>query len=125
MPSGQVSWKFAIGCDPDKIEKIEKDCIEILRNYQKNGPDEKTLAKAKEQMIVNNGTSRQNNGYWRGLLSASYTYNESVDYIERYDEIVRGITAKQIQDICKKYINLKNYVAVSLRPENPEAGQAE
>lgn len=125
MPSGQISWKFAIGCDPSKIGKIEKDCIEILYNYQKNGPDEKTLAKAKEQMIVNNGTSRQNNGYWLGLLSSSYTYNESADYIERYDEIVRGITAKQIQDLCKKYINLKNYVSVSLRPENPEAGQAE
>ncbi len=125
LPQGEVNWQFQIGCDPDKIAKIEKDCIEILRQYQENGPDEKTLAKAKEQMIVNNGTSRQNNSYWMAEIYGAYLYNESRDYVMRYDDIVRSIDAKQIRDLAQKYINLKNYVAVSLRPENPDAGQAD
>ena len=117
VPSAQVSWKFAIGCDPEKIQKIEKDCIDILRRYQKTGPDEQTLAKVKEQMIVNHGTSIQGNYYWLGALMGSYTYGESIDHIARYDEMVRAISAKQLQQLAKKYINLKNYVSVSLRPE--------
>lgn len=125
IPTAQVSWKFAIGCDPEKVQKIEKDCIDILKKYQKEGPDEQTLAKVKEQMIVNNGTQSQENYYWMGLIENSYIMGESVDYMANYDEMVRSITAKQVQQIAKKFINLKNYVAVSLRPENPEAGQAD
>ena len=124
-PAAQVCWKFAIGCDPDKIAKIEKDCIAILKQYQKKGPDEQTLAKVKEQMMVNHGTSIQNNYYWLGTIMEGYALSDDIDYLVRYDDIVRGITAKQIQQLAQKYINLKNYVAVSLRPENPDAGQAD
>ena len=123
MPQGEVSWEFIIKCDPDKIQKIEKDCIEILKEYQQNGPDEQTLVKVKEQLIVNNGTRRQNNSYWSGQILGSYIYNDSRDYVVRYDEMVRAISAKQLRDLAKKYINLKNYVAVGLRPENPGAGE--
>lgn len=124
-PVAQVSWQFVIGCDPDKIAKIESDCIDILKQYIKKGPDEKTLAKVKEQLIVNRGTQRQTNYFWLDQIQSSYIYNESCDYIERYDEIVRSLTVKQLQQLAKKYINLKNYVAVSLRPESPDAGQAD
>ncbi len=124
-PTAQVCWKFAIGCDPDKIAKIEKDCIAILRQYQKQGPDEQTLAKVKEQMIVNHGTSVQNNYYWLSSLMDSYALSEDLDYLAHYDDLVRSLSAKQLQQLAKKYINLKNYVAVSLRPENPDAGQAD
>ena len=123
MPQGEVSWGFIIGCDPDKIQKIEQDCIEILKEYQQNGPDEQTLAKVKEQLIVNNGTSRQNNSYWSGHILGSYIFNDNRDYLVRYDEMVRAVSAKQLRDLAKKYINLKNYVAVSLRPENAGAGE--
>ena len=123
MPQGEVSWEFAIGCDPDKIQKIEKDCLDILKSYQKNGPDEQTLAKVKEQMIVNNGTRRQNNSYWTGQILASYIFNESRDYVVRYDEMVRAVSVKQVRDLAKKYINLKNYVAVGLRPEKVDAAE--
>ena len=41
-------------------------------------------------------------------------------FIVNYDEMVRSITAKQVRDLAKKYINLKNYVSVSLRPESNE-----
>ncbi len=37
-----------------------------------------------------------------------------------YDNMVKKVTSKDIKNIAKKYINLKNYVAVSLRPESNE-----
>ena len=118
LPAPQVTWQFIIGCDPDKTAKIEKDCIKILKQYIKHGPDEKTLAKVKEQMIVNHGTQVQGNGFWLNHLMAAYSTGESIDYLARYDEIVRSLTAKQLRDLAKRYINLKNYAAVALRPED-------
>lgn len=124
-PEGQVSWQFYIGCDPEKAKKIEGDCLDILRQYMKEGCDEKTLGKVQEQMIVNRGKARQNNGFWLGQISGSYMFNESRDFVEKYNDMVKSVTVKDIQALAAKYVNLNNYVAVSLRPENPDAGSAE
>ena len=76
-------------------------------------------------MIVNYGTNRQNNGYWNGQIAGAYSFDEDHDYLARYEEMVRSVTAKQLRDLAKRYIDLKNYAAVSLRPEKPDAGQAD
>ena len=125
-PTGQVSWQFYIGCDPEKAAKIEKDCIAILRQYTKKGCDNETLNKVKEQMLVNRGKSMQNNGFWMGQIQGSYIYNESRNYqVTDYERMVRSITTKDIKRLAKKYVNFNNYVVVTLRPEDPTAGSAE
>lgn len=123
---GNVSWQFYIGCDPEKAKKIEKDCINILKQYMKKGCDQKTLSKVQEQMIVQHDKSIQNNGYWMGQIQGSYMYNESRDHnVTDYAEMVKSVTTKDIQALAAKYINLNNYVVVTLRPEDPTAGSAE
>ncbi len=125
LPRGLVMWQFSIGCDPAKIGKIERDCIAILKQYRKKGCDEKTLAKAKEQMIVNHGTHVQSNGYWIGQLGSAYTHGESADYLLRYEEMVRSVTVEHVKALAQKYFDIDNYVAVSLRPEEGAQGMAE
>lgn len=124
-PEGQVSWQFYIGCDPEKAKKIEGDCIDILKQYMKEGCDEKTLGKVQEQMIVNRGKARQNNNFWLNQIQGSYRYNESRDFVEKYNEMVKKVTVKDIQAIAAKYINLNNYVVVTLRPEEGATGTAD
>ena len=124
--TGKVSWQFYIGCDPEKAKKIEKDCINILKQYMKKGCDQKTLSKVQEQMCVQHGKSIQNNGYWMGQLQGSYMYNESRDYnVSDYDEMVKSVTPEMIKTLANKYINLNNYVAVTLRPEDGAVGTAD
>ncbi len=125
MPEGQVSWMFYIGCDPEKAQKIEKDCIKIMKQYMKKGCDKKTLSKVQEQMIVNRGKARQNNGFWMGQIQGSYMYNESRDYVEQYNEMVKKVTPKDIKALAKKYVNLDNYIVVTLRPEDGAVGTAD
>ena len=123
---GTVSWQFYIGCDPEKAKKIEKDCIKILKDYMKKGCDQKTLGKVQEQMIVQHGKSVQNNSYWMNQIQGSYIYGESRDYtVTDYDNMVKSVTPADIKALANKYINLNNYVVVTLRPENPDAGSAE
>ncbi len=125
-PKGKVSWQFYIGCDPEKAKKIEKDCIAILKQYTKKGCDEKTLSKVQGQMIVQRDKSKQNNNFWLGQILGSYRYNESRDMlVTNYDNMVKAVTTKDIKKIAKKYVNLKNYVVVTLRPEDGAVGTAE
>ena len=121
-----VSWQFYIGCDPEKAQKIEKDCINIIKQYMKKGCDEKTLGKVQEQMCVQHAKSIQNNGFWLGQIEASYMDNESRDYhVTDYDNMVKAVTPADIKAVANKYINLNNYISVKLRPEDGAVGTAD
>ena len=111
IPEQEVDWTFYINC-------IENAAMEILKQYINNGPDAETLAKVQEQQIINRQNSKQNNGFWMGQIMGSYRFNESRDYVVNdYESIVKSITAKDIQAAAKKFIDLKHYLVVFLKPE--------
>ena len=56
-----------------------------------------------------------------GQIAGSYRYNESRDYVVNdYEALVKSVTAKEIQDAAKKFIDLKHYVTAFLKPEASE-----
>ena len=121
-----VTWEFYLGCDPEKAKKIEKDCIDIMKQYMKKGCDQKTLSKVQEQMCVQHAKSVQNNSFWMGQLQSSYIFGESRDFhVNEYDELVKSITPADIKAVANKYINLNNYVSVKLRPEDGAVSTAD
>lgn len=120
LPKPEFNWNFRINCDPDKAETIEQAVIDILKGYINNGPADSTLAKVQEQMIINRESSMQNNGYWMGQIYGSYYYGENRDgnaSLDDYAKRVKAVKASDIQKMAKKFINLKNYVVVMLKPE--------
>ena len=118
IPEQEVSWTFYINCNPDSANLIENAAMEILKQYINNGPDAETLAKVQEQQIINRQNSKQNNSFWMGQIMGSYRFNESRDYVVNdYESIVKSITAKDIQAAAKKFIDLKHYLVVFLKPE--------
>ncbi len=121
LPEQEVEWQFSINCNPDSANIIENAALEILKKYIKEGPDAETLAKVQEQQIINRQNRKQNNGFWMGQIMASYRFNESRDYVVNdYDSIVKSVTAKEIKDAAKKFIDLKHYITVFLKPEASE-----
>ncbi|MBR4804609.1 MAG: insulinase family protein, partial [Bacteroidales bacterium] len=89
--------------------------------YMKKGPDVKTLGKVQEQMIVQHDKGVQNNSYWLGQIKGSYLYNESRDEnVSDYAKMVKKVTPEDIKNLANKFINLNNYVSVTLKPEKVE-----
>ena len=122
LPDEEVNWVFYINCNPDSAALIENAALEILNTYITKGPDAETLAKVQEQQIINRQNSKQNNGFWMGQIMASYRFNESRDYVVNdYEAIVKSVTAKEIQEAAKKFINLKHYATIFLKPEAQSA----
>ncbi len=120
LPKGEFSWMFYIECDPDKAAEIEKVVFDIVKQYKKKGPDAVTLAKVQEQQVSNRETAMQSNGYWMGQIVASYQYNQNRDgeaSLADFAARVKKITAKDIKKIAKAFINEKNYVSITLVPE--------
>ena len=121
VPNQEVEWTVYINCNPDSTQLIEDACMEILNKYIKEGPDAETLSKVQEQQIINRQNAKQNNSFWLGQIQGSYQFDESRDYVvDGYDEIVKSVTAKDIQAAAKKFINLKSYLVCFLKPEAAE-----
>ena len=121
LPESEVTWMFYINCNPDSSDLIENAALDILKKYINEGPDAETLAKVQEQQIINRQNAKQNNGFWMSQIMGSYRFNESRDYIVNdYDAIVKSVTAKDIQDAAKKFIDMKHYMTVFLKPEAAE-----
>ncbi len=114
----KVSWMFYIACDPDNVANVEKAAIEILNQYISEGPSAETLGKVQEQQIINRENARQENSFWMGQIVGSYQYNENRDDVDQYPELVKSVTAKEIQDAAAKFINMKNYAVIMLMPED-------
>ena len=125
FPNKEAQWQFYIGCDPENAKAIEKACLKIIKQYKKKGPDAKTLAKVQEQMKVNRGNARQNNGFWLGQIYGSYYYGESRDFVNQYNEMVDSLTSKQLKALAAKHLSLDNYIVVTLRPVDGAVGTAE
>ena len=122
IPDQEVEWVFYINCNPDSTQLIENAALDILKKYINEGPDAETLAKVQEQQIINRQNSKQNNNFWMNQIVGSYRFNESRDYVvDGYEAIVKSVTAKEIQAAAKKFIDLKHYVAVFLKPEAASA----
>ena len=123
---GAVYWQYYIGLDPEKAKKVEKDCIKILKDYMKKGCDQKTLDKVQEQMIVQHDKSVQNNSWWLSNIRNSYMTGEDSDWqVTEYNNMVKSITIDDIKAVASKYIDLTNYVVVTLRPEDGAVGTAD
>ena len=123
---GAAFWQFYIGLDPEKAKKVEKDCIKILKDYMKKGCDQKTLDKVQEQMIVQHDKSVQNNSWWLGQIRNYYLTGEDGDWqVSEYNKVVKSITVDDIKAVAAKYIDLTNYVVVTLRPEDGAVGTAD
>lgn len=117
LPTSKVSWMFYINCNPEQSKEIEEAVFGILNQYINNGVDSVTLGKVQEQMIVNRESAMQNNGFWMAQIQGSYIYNENRDDINNYANLVKSITSDDIKAIAQQFINLKNYVVVTLKPE--------
>lgn len=118
LPEGEVSWQFYINCNPDSADVIEAAALDILKQYINQGPNAETLAKVQEQQIINRQNAKQNNGFWLYAIRDGYMYNEDRDWVANgYDDVVKSVTAADIQAAAKQYINLKHYATIFLKPE--------
>ncbi len=115
---GSVSWMFYLQCAPENCSSVEQAALDLIKMMNNKKCDKKTLNKAKLQMIKDRETSVQNNNFWLSQIYGSYYYGESRDAsITDYEAVVNSITANDIRNAARKYLNLNHYAVGTLKPE--------
>ncbi len=116
MPYGAYSFNISFPCGPENAERLTDSALTELQKIIDNGPQEKDLAKFKEGELLDYKKSIKENRYWLNYLASEWTNGTDAENILKVEEKVNAVTAKQVQDVAKKYLT-KDKVIGMLMPE--------
>ncbi len=114
-PKDEAILQVVFNTDPAKREKLMEIIMGELQRVAKEGPKEEHLAKVKEGILKQYAVSVKENSYWLTILNEYFWYNE--DMSTNYEQIVTGITIKDVQEFAKKLFDQGNLIEVSMTAE--------
>ncbi|MBP6758250.1 MAG: insulinase family protein [Flavobacterium sp.] len=116
VPYGSYDFSISFPCGPENTEKLTASALKELQKIIDNGPDEKDVVKFKEGELLEYKKNSKENRFWLSNFTSSYTKGKSIEEVLKFEESVNAITAKDIQNVAKKYL-MKDKVIGMLMPE--------
>jgi zinc protease len=122
-PRQQYLIQVSYGSSPENVAVLEKAVFALIDSVKTQGPTAADVAKVKEEILRAREVEVKTNAYWIGNIAARDQAGEDLAGLgAAYDEMVRKITAADLQKAAQKYFNTANYARFVLLPETP-AGQ--
>lgn len=117
VPYGMYNFSIQFPCGPENAEKLTKSAIAELQKFIDQGPDQKDLDKFKEGELNDDRGNLKDNSYWLSNI-ANYQLEGGDKYeILNYNEKLKSLTVKDLQNVAKKYLS-KNRIVATLMPED-------
>lgn len=116
VPSGAYNFSIGFPCGPDNAEKLTASALRELQKIIDQGPQEADVKKFKEAEILDYKKDIKENKYWLANFNRSYTNGTNPEDVLQVEAKVNAITAKDIQDVAKKYLTKDKVVGI-LMPE--------
>ncbi|MBA9072845.1 zinc protease [Flavobacterium gossypii] len=116
VPNGAYNFTIGFPCGPDNAEKLTASALRELQKIIDNGPQAADVTKFKEAELLDYKKDIKENRYWLTNFNRSYTNGTSPEDILKVEEKINAITAKDIQDVAKKYLTKDKVVGI-LMPE--------
>jgi zinc protease len=125
IPYGHYSLSVTLPTGPENVDKVLKATFDEFERLKREGPLAGDLAKVKQNWIQNHRKALRENGYWLGRIQSALLDGTDPKAILTHEERVNALTAAEVQDAARRYLNTENYVQVVLYPEKKaEAVQA-
>jgi zinc protease len=117
IPREEFEVDIAFGCDPARTDDLVKTVFQQIAILQNTPPSDTQVSDVKETMLRDYETSSKQNGFWLTNISLRYEYGEDLASLFNLNDYYNKLTPAVIQDAAKTYLDIKNYVNVSLFPE--------
>ncbi|HEY6219983.1 MAG TPA: insulinase family protein [Gemmatimonadaceae bacterium] len=120
LPRPEYEETIEYGSSPENVEKLGKTVLQMIDSLQKFGPTQAEVDKVREQIIRARQVETKTNDYWAGNIVARYRAGEDIGGLGApYDQFLTKLTAAQIQEAAKKYLDTSRYAKFILLPEKP------
>ena len=117
-PRQQYTLEIEYGSSPQNVDTLSRTVFKMIDSLKTFGPTADEVAKVKEQLRRSREVQVKQNAYWLGNIAARDQAGEPLaGLLTPYDDMVKGLTAAQIQDAAKKYFDTGHYAKFVLLPE--------
>lgn len=117
VPFGSYNFSINFPCGPENVDKLTKSAIAELQKLIDKGPEQKDLDKYKEGEMNDYNTQIKDNMFWMSNLTKNQFDGTDKYEILNYQEKVKALTVKDLQDVAKKYLT-KGRIVATLMPED-------
>ena len=111
---GHVEVSF--GAAPENIEKMGARVIQEVQRFQKEGPSEDLVNRAKETARRNYETQLRQNDYWLRRFQAVQMWGQDPAMIAHRVERINTVTPANVQEAFKQYFPADRMTVVTLVP---------
>ena len=116
VPVGQYSVSIDFTSDPARIDAVTRHVLDEVAAFRQNGPTPRQLQDVKAGMERDFESNSRQNAFLAGQIAQRYQTGEPVEGVWQVPEMFRALTAQQIHDAARKYLDTNNYVRVTLKP---------
>ena len=120
IPVPRYSVTIEFGCDPARTEELVKALVRQIENLKASGPSEREVSDAREALLRQHETTLARNDRLVTELAAVYEASESVEEFFALPALYAMLTAATVQDAARRYLDMDNYVRVTLFPEKTQ-----
>jgi zinc protease len=118
VPRQEYMISVQFGSSPENVEKLSKSVFAVIDTLKTKGPSQTDVDKVKEQLLRSREVDVKLNSYWLSNIGARDQAGEDIAGLGTpYDEMIKRLTAAQIQAAAKQYFDLNNYARFVLLPE--------
>lgn len=113
---GAGPWAAIAGVNPANVDRAVQAILHEIAQFKQDGPTDEELSDARAYLTGSLVLGLETNDGIANTLLAIERYNLGLDYIERYPDIVNGVSYEQIVAVTRKYLSTDDYVLAVAGP---------
>lgn len=106
-----------IGCSPEKLDEAEQGILAELRRIREEKVPSAELERARNNLIGSFEIGLQTNSAMASSMVFDELYGNGYDAYQRYPARIGKVTARDVQRVAKKYIDLSRYTLAVVKPK--------
>jgi zinc protease len=116
LPEGKANMTISFDCDPERADDLKAKVFMELEKLAKEGPSAEDLSKTVGNILKNREQSKEHNSYYLGSIYSYYVNGINFDDPANYEDILNGLTTKDVKKVMKTFYKKPNIVDVVFKP---------
>jgi len=119
IPYQNYSVSLEFGSSPDRVEELVGAAFAVIDSVKRAGPTAEEMAKIKETFLRTHETGLRENTSWLNWMRDHDEDGRDQHATLQYPSMVQQLTADQVRDAARRYLDMKQYARFTLLPETP------
>ena len=115
-PVTSYSMEMNFDCDPDKAATLKPLLYVEVEKVMKEGVTTEELDKVVKNALKESEQSKNHNSYWMSVLNNYYRTGINIADPKNYEDILKALTPKDVQNFAKKFFKDANVIDLILAP---------